>query len=105
MALYNDWVEVVGNPRKARKSWERLSRILGQEGGNPWVSGMLFKAVVQEVLIFGSETWVTTPHMGRALGGFHKRVARRITERQPQSLLDGSWEYPPLEAEMQEAGF
>ena len=69
------------------------------------MSGMLFKAVVQEVLIFESETWVTTPHMGQALGGFHKRVARRITERHPQSLLDRCWEYPQLEAEMQEAGF
>ena len=30
-------------------------------GDNPWVSGMFFKAVVNLVLIFGSETWVMTP--------------------------------------------
>ena len=57
----DDWTEVVGNLKKEQKNWEQLSRIQGQEGANPRVSGMFFKAVVQEVLIFGSETWVLTP--------------------------------------------
>ena len=34
-AVYNDWLVVVGNLGKARKSWGRLSRILSQEGENP----------------------------------------------------------------------
>ena len=33
------------------------------------MSGFFFKAVVQAVLLFGSETWVVTPHIGKALGG------------------------------------
>ena len=37
------------------------------EGASPRVSGMFFKAVVQAVLLFGSEKWVMTPHMGQAL--------------------------------------
>ena len=49
----DDWPAVVGNLRKARKSWERLMRILGEEGAKPKVSGMLFKAVEQAVLLFG----------------------------------------------------
>ena len=45
---------------------------------------MLFKALVQEVLIFGSETWVMTPRIGRALVSFKHRVARRITGKHPR---------------------
>ena len=36
------------------------------------------------------------PFMGRSLGIFHNRVARHLTEIQPQRLWDGSWEYHPL---------
>ena len=57
----DDWTTVVGNLWKKWKSCTRLDRIIGQEGVNPRVSGMFFKAVVQVVLILGSETWVLTP--------------------------------------------
>ena len=70
MAADDDWPAVVGNLKKARKSWACLTRSLRREGANPRVSGMVFKAVVQAVLIFGSETWVLNPRMGRALGSF-----------------------------------
>ena len=100
-----DWPAVVGTLRKARKSWERLARIMGREGSNPRVSGVFFEAVVQELLLFGSDTWVMTPHMGRALVRFQHKVTRRITWRHPNRWEDGGWEYPPLVAEMKEAGF
>ena len=35
---------------------------------------MLFKTVVQLVMIFGMETWVMNPHIGRALGGIPTKV-------------------------------
>ena len=63
----DDCPAVVGNLRKARKSWERLARILGREGSNTRVSRMFFTSVVQAVLIFGSETWVLTPCIEQAL--------------------------------------
>ena len=69
MALDDDWTVVVGNLRKARKIWARLSRILGRDGVNQRVSGMFFKEMVQPVLIFGLEKWVMKPHMVHALGG------------------------------------
>ena len=49
----NDWVAVVGNLGKARKSWGRLSRILSREGADPKVSGIFYKAVEQAVLLPG----------------------------------------------------
>ena len=65
--------------KKEKKSRVRLKRILSREWANLRVSGMLFKVVVQAVLLFGSETWVMTPCMERALGSFQHRVAQRIT--------------------------
>ena len=47
---------------------------------------------------------MTNPHTGRALGFFQHRVARRITGRQPWQIQDESFEYPPLEEAIQEAG-
>ena len=90
-AFDDDWPAVVRNIRKARKIWTRLSRILLREGVNIGLSGMFCKAVVQALLLLGEEMWVMNPHMGRALGGFQHRVARQITERQPQRLVDGIW--------------
>ena len=66
----DDWLAVVGNLGKARKSWGRLYRILSWEGADPKVSGHFYKAVVQAVVLFGVETWVLTPRMERALDSF-----------------------------------
>ena len=65
----DDWLAEVSNLQKASKIWARLSVILGIEGGKPRVSGRLFKAVVQAVILFGLDMWVTTPHIVRSLGG------------------------------------
>ena len=59
----DDWPAVVGNLQKARKSWGRLLRIMIQEGEDPKVSEHYFKALTQEVLLFGAETWVLIPSM------------------------------------------
>ena len=51
-----DWLVVVGNLGKARKSWGRLSRIMSWEGADPKVSGNFYKAVAQALLLLGAET-------------------------------------------------
>ena len=82
--------------KKSRKSWERLTRILGWKGVNLILSGIFFKEIVQAMLIFGSETWVMTPYMERALRKFQHRVALRITGRHPRRREEEGWDYPPL---------
>ena len=57
------------------------------------------------VLLFGAKTWLLTPRMERALSRFHHRVAQRLIRREKSSRGGGSWDYPPLEAAMAEAGF
>ena len=92
--------EVVWNLRKAQKSRERMEEILGREVASPRLLGMFFKAAVQAIFLFGSETWVLTPRMGQALGSFQHRVSKRIMGSQPKQQEDGNWEYPPLETVM-----
>ena len=103
-ATDNDWPEVVGNLRKARRSWGRLSRVLDREGTDPKVSRAFYIAVPHAVFLFGSETWVLTARMEKALDSFQSRVARKITGRQPRRRKDGSWFYPPLAGVMKETG-
>ena len=55
-AAENDWPAVVNNLSRARGVWRSMTRILSREGAQPRVSGFFFKAVVQAVLLFGSET-------------------------------------------------
>ena len=78
-ALENDWLEVMGNLCKAWKKWSRMSRILVKEGADVRMPGTSYKAVVQVVLIFRSEMWLLTPHMGQTLVGFQYRVAHQLT--------------------------
>ena len=100
-----DCPAVAGNLVKARKSWGRLSRILSREGSDRRVSGNLFKAVVQEVLLLGEETWVMTPRIERELESFMHGAARSIMGNQPWRGGGGKWTYPPLKEVMREAGF
>ena len=96
---------MAGNLRKASKSYTGTTRILGQEGTDPRISGLFFKAFVQAVLIFGSEMWVLTPCTERAMGSFKKRIAQRVTGRQPRQRGEVRWEYPPLTEVANKAGF
>ena len=59
-----------GNIGKERKSWGRLSRVLGREGAYPKVSGKFYKAVAQAELLFGAKKWFLTQRMEKTLDRF-----------------------------------
>ena len=105
LAADEDWPVVVNNLSGARTFWSRMSHILSRERAAPRVPSFFFKAVVQEVLLFGAETWVVNPHMGKVLGRFQTQVARPLTGRLPQSTTDGKWRYTSAAAAREEAGF
>ena len=90
---------------REKKVWSRILRILSREGVAPQVSGFFFKAVIQVVLIFGAETWVVTPRMGKSLGGFQTQVEIWLTEQLPQRTTDGKCKYTSAAAAREEAGF
>ena len=54
--VVRNWTAVVMNLSGARAVWKRMPIILSREGAEPWVSGIFFKAMVQEVLLFGVDT-------------------------------------------------
>ena len=75
----DDWPAVGWNLRRVPGKWGKVAKILGWEGEYRRTTGMFNVAVVQMVLLFGSETWVLTPHLEKSLEGFHQWAARRMT--------------------------
>ena len=51
-ALYDNWLDVVGNLKKAWRRCTRMPRILGQEGADLRAFRNFYKAVVQAALLF-----------------------------------------------------
>ena len=56
-----------------------ITRVLAKMGATVWTCLIMYKAVAQLVLLYGSERWVMTGDMLKVLEGFHHRTARRIT--------------------------
>ena len=77
-ASENYWPVVISNFSKAWRKWDRMSRILGQEGSDARTTGIFYKSVVQATLLFRLETWVMASRIGWTLGGFYHRVAHRL---------------------------
>jgi len=102
----NDMPAVRANLLKARKVWKRLGKLLRSEGDlAPRVKGLFYKAVVQSVLLFGSETWAVTESSLRVLEGFHIRSAYRMaTVNVPRKLNNNTWFYPKNEDVLEEVG-
>jgi hypothetical protein len=101
----DDWLDIIKSLVKARQRWDRISRVLTREGATPRVSAMFYKAVIQTVLLYGSETWVLTARIISKLEGFHRQIARPLTGRAPVYLRrEGQWQYSPLGDAMEEAG-
>ena len=103
MVMENDWLGVVVNLHKVRWNWARLLWVLGREGVYVQTLRCFYLKVVQTILLFRYETWVVKSHIGKNLGGFHHRVVRRNTGKQPWKRSNGSCQYIPLEELMWEA--
>ena len=103
-SMDSDWPALYSNLKKARQKWARLSCLLAREGASPRVSSMFYKAIIQSVLLYGSETWVISSSMLKTLEGFHSRVARRLTGRRPRRRRDGTWSYPDTAETLRRAG-
>ncbi len=68
--------------------------MLRAENASPKVSGVFYKATMQAVLLFESETWKLSPSSLKSLEGFHLRAACRMAGMQPTRNTDGMWTYP-----------
>jgi hypothetical protein len=100
----NDSQAMRSNLKKARKSWAQVSRVLRAENAAPKVCGVFYKATVQAVLLFGSETWKLSPVSLKSLEGFHIRAARCMAGMQPARNPDGTWTYPNSQTVLKAVG-
>jgi hypothetical protein len=92
------------NLAKARGCWARVSQVLRAENALPKVCGVFYKATIQAVLLFGSETWNLAPSRLACLEGFHLRAAWQMSGRGQKKLPNGTWRYPNSEAVLREVG-
>ena len=100
----DDSAAVDQNLQRARCVWARFGKVLCRTGANPKQMAAFYKAVVQSVLLFGSETWVLTVGMKTKLASFHSRCARFITGKHIRENPDGSWTCPPTKDVLEESG-
>jgi hypothetical protein len=102
----DDLPAVRENMKKTRKRWARVSRLLVREGATAKMMGKIYLAVVQSVLLYGSETWVLSERMRGILEGFHNRCARQMTRQfiHPDLENEGEWITPPVATTLAAAG-
>ncbi len=65
-----------------------------QADGSGSIAVAPYKATVQAVLLFGSETWKLSPLSLKSLEGIQIRAARRMAGMKPARNPDGTWTYP-----------
>jgi hypothetical protein len=66
--------------RKACATWAWVGKVLRSENTSPIVAAKFYLAVVQDILLYGSKTWVISPHAMACLEGFHIRAAWRMAK-------------------------
>ena len=100
----NDGPAVLRQLDRARKKWGRFAVLLRKEGVEPRAMGYFYKAIVQAVLLYGSETWVVADSVLKQLRSFHHRAARFISQRHIRPNGEGNWICPPTVDVLAEAG-
>jgi Reverse transcriptase (RNA-dependent DNA polymerase) len=104
-ATGDDSLTLQYNLNKARHTWRRISPILRREGADKSTSGNFYKAIIQSVLLYGSESWHYKKQSIKALTGFHQNVARLITNKQPRRVHPSIdvWLYSNADDALEEA--
>ena len=67
----DDWTAVRQNIMRVTSVWGMLGTLLRREGADPKVSASFYRAVVQEIILSGTETWVLLASMKNRIEGTH----------------------------------
>ena len=65
--------------KRARSRWWRMAKLLKREEVNSLYMGRFYMAVVQAVLLYGSESWTITLRDIEALERFQKKAVQYMT--------------------------
>ena len=74
------------------------------EGADPRVAEMFYGALVQAVLLYGSDMGVLLAAMEKKVEGAHTGFLRQITGKRAWQIGDGTWETPRAEVVREAAG-
>jgi hypothetical protein len=91
--------------QKAQGVWARVGQVLRGENTAPRIAAKFYKAVVQAVLLYGSETWNLTNSALARLEGFHVCAAYKMARKhRPKRGANGVWVYPTMADILEECG-
>lgn len=65
---------------------------------------MINRAVVQAIMLYGSETWALPRNKMNKLKALHHRIARYLIGKHIKKKEDGTWDYPRSKEVLQELG-
>ena len=101
----SDLKAIRSNIKKAQAKWASLSRLFVRQGANVKMMAQFYLTVVQNVLLFGAETWTLTERELSLLSSFHNRCVRGITRRWIKlDIKEGKFECPDMRITFEQAG-
>ena len=100
----NDWPELRSNIGKVRQVWGRLGIILRREGADHLTSLTFYRAVVQAVFLFRTETWVLSMAMYNRLDEVHMGFLQHMTWKRAKRISDRTWWQEGLDSIMKATG-
>ena len=92
------------NMNNVRMRWGMIAGVLANTVETVQTYGIMYKAVAQSVILYGSESWVVTGVMLKVLEGFRHQEARRIMGMTATCGAGREWKYPPVAAAPEAAG-
>ena len=75
---------------RSRLFWGRLGTLIQLEGAYPKVMESFYRAVVQAIILYGSETWVILASMEKKIEGTHTEFLKIIMVKRSKRLGDGT---------------
>ena len=100
----SNWSVVYLNLQKSCRMWGMVPRVIERTRSTFQSRVEMHKAVVQSVILYGSESLVVTSEMLKVLMGLHYQSARSITGMTAKRGAGGEWEYPLVVEAMEAAG-
>ena len=90
----SDDLAISMNIKKARNRWSQIYRLLSRDRARPKTMACFYRAVLESVLLYSSETWTLSKRQLLRLERFHRRCSRCIAHHHIQRHSDGTWSYP-----------
>ena len=99
----SDWTALYANLNKSQRSWRMVEKVLGKTGAPIKAQEMMYKVLVQNLLLYGIKRWLVMDAMMMVLEGFHHKISRHIVEMTDIYGDSREWEWDSVEAALEVA--